>query len=497
MFAIFTTGTLSYFNPEISHWMKPELANQPIINNQLALINRSVALLQQKAPDAPRWQVSLPSARQQHFRLAWQDDLENRKSRTRISLLADDFSQVSARETDGGNFFRQFHYTLELREFGGRYLVGVAAMMMLVALFSGIFTHRRFFKDFFTLRWKNLSKGLTDSHALIGIITLPFFFVLCFSGLLFYLSLYMPWSANTQFEKGYQQLNQHVSTSLPKVSASNTTVKVITDFSYMVTQVKKQWPEQNSIARLTYNLPTDPNGQIVFYRTKQFSLSGKREVLSFNTKGELMPAMATERLPRQIKRIFIGLHEAQFATPLLRWILFFMGAACSFLIASGLILWLHKRQKKAKPHLGHAIVERLNITGIGGLLLAIASYFCANRLLPVTLGDRADAEVIVFLITWFIVLCLSLFIRPIKLWVALLAMTGASLCLLPFLDFFVNHHWLIQAIEHRNWLYLGADISFVISGAVLLVIMQYVRKRTGATISIKKPVLQWVGRYAN
>lgn len=117
--------------------------------------------------------------------------------------------------------------------------------------------------------------------------------------------------------------------------------------------------------------------------------------------------------------------------------------------------------------------------------------------LPLDLAKRADTEVTVFLITWLVVFLLSLVVRPNKLWLALLAISGTGLCLLPLFDFWLNSHWLTQAIEHRNWLYLGVDISFVISGALLLFIMKYVKNRTAKVAEHHKPILQWIGRYAD
>ncbi len=60
LFAIFLTGTLSYFKGEITHWMQPEVPAHAVDDG------RSVAVaqryLEQHAPAAARWFIGLPGA---------------------------------------------------------------------------------------------------------------------------------------------------------------------------------------------------------------------------------------------------------------------------------------------------------------------------------------------------------------------------------------------------------------------------------------------------
>ncbi len=60
---------------------------------------------------------------------------------------------VAARETSGGEFLYRLHFDLHyLPAIWARYIVGFCAMFMLVAIISGIITHKKIFKDFFTFR---------------------------------------------------------------------------------------------------------------------------------------------------------------------------------------------------------------------------------------------------------------------------------------------------------------------------------------------------------
>ena len=57
LFAIFATGTLSFFRDEISFWMQPE-QHGSVANESTP--ERVMAAMQAMAPDASLWSISLP-----------------------------------------------------------------------------------------------------------------------------------------------------------------------------------------------------------------------------------------------------------------------------------------------------------------------------------------------------------------------------------------------------------------------------------------------------
>ena len=65
LFAIFVTGTLSYFKPEFNHWMRPELQALPPAkaDDAAAVAERALATLRQHAPQATQWIMRLPDER--------------------------------------------------------------------------------------------------------------------------------------------------------------------------------------------------------------------------------------------------------------------------------------------------------------------------------------------------------------------------------------------------------------------------------------------------
>ncbi|MCP6167445.1 PepSY domain-containing protein, partial [Klebsiella pneumoniae] len=73
------------------------------------------------------------------------------------------------------DFLYRFHFELSMPPMLGRYIVGACALVMLVALVSGIVTHRRIFADFFTFRrGKASQRNWLDAHNVTGVLALPF-----------------------------------------------------------------------------------------------------------------------------------------------------------------------------------------------------------------------------------------------------------------------------------------------------------------------------------
>ncbi len=143
LFAIFLTGTLAYFKDEITHWMQPEVQAHPLDDERSLAVAQNY--LQQQAPSAARWFITLPNRRDPGLSVMWQDKLEPGKRGTFIQKVLDPVTgqPVQARDSKGGEFFYRFHFQLQMPYPWGRWLSTIAAMVMFVALVTGIITHKK------------------------------------------------------------------------------------------------------------------------------------------------------------------------------------------------------------------------------------------------------------------------------------------------------------------------------------------------------------------
>ena len=98
------------------------------------------------------------------------------RSENRAVLEAWTGQPVSPRDTRGGEFFYRVHFQMHyLPVLQGRWVAGLCAMFMLVAITSGVVTHKQIFKDFFTFRpRKAAQRSWLDAHNLTAVLALPF-----------------------------------------------------------------------------------------------------------------------------------------------------------------------------------------------------------------------------------------------------------------------------------------------------------------------------------
>jgi hypothetical protein len=161
---------------------------------------------------------------------------------------------------------------------------------------------------------------------------------------------------------------------------------------------------------------------------------------------------------------------------------FILGLLSSALIATGSIIWLNKRLAKVKQrHIGHKIVECLNVAAFAGLLLAVLAYFYANRFLALDVSNRASLEVNIFLWVWLATLLHSILRPAKKAWFEHL-MICALLCLsLPIIDLLQDSQRLVNAIQHLNGAYLMFNVMIILSGLAFLKTALWLKRKNRIT----------------
>src|SRR5690606_16771719 len=119
-------------------------------------VQKAQAYLQANYPDAEFWNIGLPVERTQpqfsvFAREARQTDgTPGRGYRAHYEAVSAEFTTESpARATGGGQLLYRMHYLLHyVPDKIGIWAVGICTMLMLIAIVSGVITHKRIFVDF-------------------------------------------------------------------------------------------------------------------------------------------------------------------------------------------------------------------------------------------------------------------------------------------------------------------------------------------------------------
>jgi len=473
LFLVFLTGTIAFWREGLNRYMRPELAR---VERPLTVLDGAQRFLDRKAPDAKSWFIALPNDQVPGAQLFWQPQPKKgeragrsgggRGRRDNQALIGADGLPATARDTRGGEFFYRFHFDLYyMPVIWARWLVGIAAVMMLVAILTGIVTHKKIFRDFFTLRRGKGQRSWLDGHNATAVLALPFHLMITYTGVVTLMALLMPWATVAN----YTDQTKLLDALFPHVEAAERTGKPVplVRLSALVRDAERRLG--GPIGSLEVSQPGDAAARVTLFRSPTTLLNTRASSIVYaGTSGKPVWQSPAPGGAAATAGVMIGLHAGRFADTALRWIYFLCGVAGTLMVASGLVLWTVKRREKlpdpARPHLGFRVVERLNVAVIAGFPLGVAALFWANRLLPATMLARAQWEVHMLFIVWTAAIVLALACKPQHAWSSLFALTGVSLLLLPAFNL-VGTRWnAISSLAVGDLLPLGVDASMLAFG---------------------------------
>ena len=512
LYAVFFTGTLSYFLDEINLWMKPELhASVPGASKEQTA-QAGLAGMLKLAPQATTWTLELPNERQATIAASWRDKdaAPGRAGTKRAELDANTGEQIVPRETRGGNFLYRFHFELHAmpREVG-RWIVGIATMFMFVAIISGVITHKKIFTDFFTFRPKKGQRSWLDAHNATAVLALPFHIMITFSGLLLLMGTLMPWGADAAYD-GNGQAFQMERRGMAQPGAqggerggregragragrdgggAGSQVDLAAAIGPMLATAQAQWP-QREVGRITVNRPNTRGATVEFQAHGSDSLTtrGRSERLVFDAaSGQLKdsPPPQEPSAAVAVSNVFSATHLGRFAGPPLRWLLFLSGVIGTAMVGTGLVLWVVKRlperRKLGYTPFGHRLVESTNIAAIAGIALATGAYFWLNRLLPFEMAGRGAWEINSFFIVWALSLVHAV-LRPARAaWLEQCGAAAVLFVLLPILNPLTGGHGLFTSLQLGQGAIVGFDLAMLAIGALFAyIVLHMLRKEARA-----------------
>ncbi len=531
LYAIFVTGTLSFFQNEITVWMKPELHQSVPQATQVQQTQVALNYLQKNHPDAAAWNIQLPNSRQNTTLITVRkqgEDPRARRGGTRITIDSATGQILEARETRGGSFLYRFHFELYgMPRTWSRWIVGIATLLMFVAIISGVITHKKIFKDFFTFRSGKGQRSWLDAHNATAVLALPFHIMITFSGLLLLLFTIMPWGVERVYEGRGEFLQdqnralvQENKESKPSDAASNRNQPAnaeraqgaergekrrgrdkkeaqpaeLTNVAPILAYAQQEW-KNNPIGTISIIAPNTNQAKIELRALHGESVTYRNVYASLQFDGvtgknitDDSSSLKNPNIPMGIYNVFTTLHEARGVDIALRWLLFLSGIVGTVMVATGLILWCVKRapqqQKQGYKSFGYRLVEVTNIAAIIGLPIACAAYFYANRFIPADMDMRLNWEIRTFFVVWLLTLIYPIFRSSRQAWLELLALATVLFALLPILNFMTGGQALWNSIAYGQWVIASFDLAMWVLAIVFA--FSYYKVKKHPTLPAKK-----------
>jgi uncharacterized iron-regulated membrane protein len=464
LFAIFVTGTASYYRTEISQWMRPELTDAA--SDPVAAATRAGTFLQKTMADAAGWSVRLPNAENPAVEVYWWQSPVGPFHHALLDPATGEPSR--ARDTRGGDFLYRFHFELNLPPIWGRWIVSACAMILLIALISGIVTHRRIFVDFFTFRRdRSAQRGWLDAHNVTGVLALPFHLMIVYTGLVTLASMLMPWGVRTVYGEDALRYYAEAGLMIPG-RAPQGRPGALLPLGEIVARAVAARGEMPEV--LMVSMPGDAGATATAYFEEPHGLAHLHPQIAYAADtGAEIGRVGEAGAATRTGAVMAGLHEAHFAAAPLRLLFFLCGVMGAATVASGLVLWTVARAPKGSDPEGFGLrlVRVLNLGTVGGLPVGLAAYFLANRLLPFGLEARADWEVQSFFGAWLLAAVVSALYQRARAWKAALGLAACAFLAIPIVD----------AVTVGEARFLGFDLAMTALGLLLLLAARLASRR--------------------
>ena len=382
----------------------------------------------------------------------------------------------------GSDWFYPLHYSLHLNwMYLGTYVVGLAGLVMLVALITGVIMHRKMFREFFTFRPnKRIQRSALDLHNMTGVVALPFHFFFAFTGVLIFAGFYYFPVSQTLLKPLHDQheVLEAAHTGLPHDEAGIPAPLASVDA--MVAEARRIWAERDmagEVGFLTIEHLGDANGYVSIYRAGSDRVALVGEGIHFRAgTGELLREDPPSPPVDAVARFLTGLHLQHFEHWALRWLYVLGGLLGCVCIATGFVFFVEKRkQDHARRGLqGCRVVDALAVASVTGMVLAAVAMLVANRILPEAVVGKGEWEKAVFWCAWGLSLLHALWRSALvakalrnpawaeQCW--LLALLMVTAVLLNWVS--TGDHLFKTVVTDPYWPVAGVDLSLLASAAV-------------------------------
>lgn len=409
----------------------------------------------------------------------------------------------------GSEWFYPMHYNLHLSWYLlGYWIVGLAALVMLAGLVTGVIIHRKLFREFFTFRpWKHMFRSSLDLHNLTGVVALPFHFFFAFTALvIFATNIYLPLSHTTLKPLHDQhEIIEAEKTGLPHDKSG--VAAPLASVDAMVAEAKRIWADRDMAGEVGYLFIDhlgDENSYVSIYRAGSDRVALVGEGIHFKAStGEVIREEPPRSVVSSIDEFLTGLHLQHFEHWLLRWLYVFGGLLGAICIASGFVLFVEKRKAKhAKTgSQGSRIVDALAVTTVTGMVMAAIGMLVANRVLPADMVAKGMWEQNIFWSIWGLTLLHAAWRsspvakarhnpawREQSLLIALLSLTAVAMNWISTGD-----HLIKTIFTDTYWAVAGVDLSLIATALIAFYAAAKLRvpaaeKTTDKTVATNKQV---------
>ncbi len=488
LYAVICTGTVAVFSDEIGNWSSP-LASEaghgfPPGFNQL---------VQQLYTEVdPRWREEIDAfvADGGRIYLRFEGELEHpgeegHHEHYGVEYQIDGHSLEVLKRTQGdletlaasrearalADFFVDLHVRLHLPNPWGLFVTGVLGLGMMIAAITGFVVHRHLLREAFTIRRnKEALLRSRDAHVIAGTWSLPFAFVLAFTGSFFSFasSVGLPAMAMVVFAGDEERALAEVFNVYEKHDESPAP---LADFDKILVDASERGGAAAEFITMRYAGRQDAFVR-VFTPAPEGHLSGRAFDYSGAT-GEFLrenPVLVGKQpsAGNAVASLMTPLHFGHFAGWVSKAVWFALGFATAYVTLTGMLLWTLRRADQRSWQRMAGVVHWMGYGLPLSMVLTAHGFFWARA-----------ADLLVSTTQWVVFwaaaglsmgLVLALPNDQVRRW--LLRLSGVALLLLPLSRWLCGGLSWPSALAHGHHVIVSVDMALILAGVFCLVLQR-------------------------
>lgn len=485
LYAVICTGTVAVFSEEISNWSSP-LAGETVEGFPVGFDEVFQRLY---AEVDPRWREEVAAfvahggriylrfegeleaqdedaGHHQHYGVEYQIDGNTLEVLKRTEGLEEELA--ASREAGAlADFFVDLHVRLHLPNPWGLFLTGVLGLGMMVAALTGFVVHRHLIREAFTIRRnKEALLRSRDAHVIAGTWSLPFAFVLAFTGSFFSFasSVGLPAMAMVVFSGDQERALAEVFNVHEPYDESPAAVANIDG---MLADASRRGGADAVFISMNYVGRKDAFAR-VFTRVEEGHLSGRAFDYSAASGAFLYenPVLVGKQpsAGNSVAALMTPLHFGHFAGWVSKAVWFALGFAGAYVTLTGMLLWTFRRAERPAWQRMSGAVHWMGYGLPLAMVLTAHGFFWARAI-------EAPVGQVQWAVFWATAVVAAIVVKALSAQHArhwMVRFTGVGLLLLPLSRWLCDGISWVQALSYGQHVVPSLDMALLLAGGFCL-----------------------------
>ncbi len=387
---VFLCGTISFFRMSIIQWDKHY--NLPAAQQGEPVgLTSAIEYVQNQSYNIPSDHsvfISNPTIDRNYYSVFF-DTEGTDGSHERVALRLDTGTLSELPDERDQYYLANMLYRLHidlLLPFG-RELVGIVSLIFFVIVISGGLIHlKKMISHFYQYRLTKAKDTYLDGHNLIGVSSLPYTFLYALTGVMFNLAVVFQGGFGFAVFQG--DIDKLLDTAgFPKPHDIEATGKPwsLDNMERILVKSEERYPKLAVDFVQIYGFADKDAVVEVNMRANDQLINNAILVYSLDDESLISEVSMENNAFSGVYGTLENLHVGEYGGVTLKFIYFALGLACCYLILTGNLIWLEKRERNKKQSaFGLRFVKAMTLSLSSGTLIAVASCFVATRFVDIS-----------------------------------------------------------------------------------------------------------------